>query len=216
MSTIAVKDLVPGTSATSADVNSTLTSINTACAALALGSDNVRVEGIDRRTMARINHVVETGSTVGKVSVAAYGPVQNLTGTPVALQDGAGNPMQTTADVTVASPGEVNIHASVMVECVASNAAAPFPMVIMVLQRSVDAGATWVTLTGSRRRFRMRNVTTAFNGSLNGIPGVSDSVSWASNDVALLATSWRIAFETVSATGFTFLNSEIFPVILAR
>lgn len=52
MSRVTITDLVVGSTAASADVNATLASWNTALGAAAIGANNVRPEGLDRRSLS--------------------------------------------------------------------------------------------------------------------------------------------------------------------
>lgn len=84
MSRVTITDLVPGTEATSANVNATLTSWNTAAAAGAIGENNFREEGIDRRSLSAAaqaiqyppaafgNCFAEGDTSSGPLSAAAY------------------------------------------------------------------------------------------------------------------------------------------------
>lgn len=62
MSRVTITDLVVGETAESADVNSTMTSWNTALGTGAVGANNFQPEGLDRRSLSAANAAVYSGS----------------------------------------------------------------------------------------------------------------------------------------------------------
>lgn len=217
MSTVAITDLEPGTQPTSTAVNATITSWNTATAAGAIGADNVRVEGVDRRTMSAAGHVVATeeiGSNTIVSSALTSGAVTNTSGSYVVVTCGATN--LETNDMTIASTSKVIIHASVFASG-DRKVGAPTGLIQLAIQRSSDGGATWSTLTGTEQNFRYRVQPALYlvdPGGANFVPGIKASVTWGvANTVTTGTWRYRVGYQTAAASA-EFLNGVIFPEIL--
>ena len=218
MSTVEVTDLVPGTPATSTAVNQSLASWNTGTAAGQIGGTNIRVEGVDRWVMNPAGNVVEMDTEAAEYeeSVASAATAATTALSVVSL-DGGASDMVTPAVLNLPLGVDVIIHASVRVYSVAI-AAAPLPEVVLYLQYSVDAGATWLSFPGSRRRYQMRD--TGALCSLNvstDIPGIDQTVTWAHWFVVPLADDYlfRVAFENTDGV-FRFDGGVISPQVFLK
>lgn len=218
MSTVEVTDLVPGTPATSAAVNLTLTSWNTGTAAGQIAGTNIRVEGVDRWVMNPAGNVVEMDTEAAEYAVAS---ASNATAAATALTvvslAGGASPMVTPAVLNIPQDADVIVHASVRVYGDAI-AAAPLPEVVLYLQYSVDAGATWLSFFGSRRRYQMRDtgVLCSLNVSTD-IPGIDQTVTWAHYFVPAVADDYlfRVAFENTDGV-FFFDGGVISPQVFLK
>ena len=148
MSRVAITDLVPGEEATSADVNATIASWNAAAGAGDIGPNNVRQEGIDRRTLSQSGQAIQAPpslyanqvyssatTTTGNTSVA-------YTWVPLAANMQIG-PM---TDLSSSSSETVVVRASVWLS------AAQGATVEMIIQSSTDA-VTWVSYDESYQAF---------------------------------------------------------------
>lgn len=225
MSTVAVTDLIPGEAATSADVNATMTSWNTATAAGAIDVENVRPEGIDRRSLSATNHVVDSelvGTNSPIERVTASGNVTNTTGTAAVITYGDGT-LATAEDITLTSGRKLVVHASLYVRggTLPTSLAATLPAVWVVLQKSTDGGAAWSTLSGTRRTFRLRDVRTGTGmgtypagGAGTNIPRVARSINIVYDATTLgVAQRFRVAFETENYA-FNFINGTIWCEVM--
>ncbi len=204
MSTITITPLVIGETADSADVNATLSSFNAATAAAQLGSNNVRFEGIDRRTMDADTHVVGSAAYGNNTSVAitTTGPIANATALYVVV------PGLITASLTIPTTAKCLLHASVGLDN-PDQAAGPMVLVDCILQRSDDVGVSWADLAGTRRRIQMRDTIPAAL-SVNQ-PGIKASISWTVRITPTGAAAlYRVGYKTVNGN-ITFTNGTIFP-----
>ena len=201
MSVAVVTDLPIGEVATSTAVNATATSFQNATAAGALGANNVRLEGVDRRTLSPTGHVVfttETGTNT-PVVVAPVSLVHNATGIYAVVP----GPLQT-GSMTIATTTRVILHCSLYMESLTFLAGTSL-RVTLILQQSADAGVSWSDLTGTLQRFQMRNTGAYCNqAGTTDIPGISTMATWS---VTVVATGnpvlYRCAFQTLndSTTG---------------
>ncbi len=197
MSTVTITNLPPGTAATSTAVNASLTSWNSGTAAGQIGAANIRMEGVDRRTMSAANHVVETTEVANNtiiVSTAASGAVRSTAPAITVVTCGIA---MTTATMTINIDHIPYIHASISVLSASLAAAMPRLLVEVFLQVSIDAGATWTELTGTRRYFQPRDTNVNLTGG-NPILGICGSVSWMTKVTGGAARSFRIAFTTTN------------------
>lgn len=222
MSTVTVTDLPPGTAAGSADVNATLTSWNSATAAGQVGAANVALEGVDRRTMSADAHVVSTAESGSDTIVVSTGPSAAAASTGVYTVVTCGVAIQTNA-MTIAVAHKVYIHASVLVRAAAVAAGNPRLLVEVILQQSTDAGVSWTSLVGTRRRFRMRDFAVAnqFTTVNHEIPGIIGSATWKIGVTSGgTSTIFRMAFQTTNdgnspgGVNPVFVNATIFPEII--
>jgi len=218
MSTVTVTDLPPGTAAIAGDVNATMTSWVNGTAAGQIGAINVRQEGIDRRSLSGANHVVfteETGTNTIVESTASSGAVTNVTGAYIVVT--AGIALQTNS-MTISTSSRVLLHAALSIGSIAI-ATAPLPRVWVALQQSTDAGATWITLTGTAQYFEMREVGVSGgdcdNSTILSIPGIAACPAWCVSVSALGgAVLYRIGFQTQNGS-VRFESGTIFPEILS-
>jgi hypothetical protein len=219
MSTITVTDLPPGTEATSTAVNATLSSFNSGTAAGQLDGTNVRLEGIDRRTMSQTVNVVEKNvATAFYFKANSSGNVNNTTGTPAVINlDGGASLMVTAATITAPSTARLLLHASVQVSKAAIAVTANLPRVWCILQQSVDNGVTWTKLTGSKRMLQMRNTGVLCDPTgATVIPGIVQTFSWSQYVATTnVATYYRVAFETLNGD-FAFSIGTISPEVLLQ
>lgn len=216
MSTVTITDLDPGTQPTSTAVNATMTSWVNATAAGAIGGNNVRVEGVDRRTMSAAAHVVFT-EEVGTNTIADFGTssaaMTNVTGSYDDIVCGSNVRTSTT---TIDVDTQVILHASVFITG-ARKALTPSGYCRVALQQSTDGGATWTTITGTRQDFRMKDsaaLGVSFvdpnAGAPDDVPGIRATATWGVKVTPPGgAVSYRIGYQTANAS-FTFLNAQIF------
>lgn len=223
MSTVEVTDLVPGTPATSTDVNDTLDSWNAGTAAGQIDGTNVRVEGIDRWVMNPAGNVVEMDTEAAEYAVSS---ASNATAATTALSvvslAGGTSDMVTPAALNLPLNADVIVHASVRVYGDATLYVATLPEVVLYLQYSTDAGGTWTSFAGSRRRYQMRETLDgllclcSLNRSTT-IPGVDQTATWAHWFVVPLADDYlfRVAFENTDGV-FFFDGGVISPQVFLK
>ena len=141
MSRVTITDLVPGTEATSTDVNATINSWNTAAAAGAIGANNFRQEGIDRRSLSFEEQAIqsdqpgpyadlyyENSGSSGAVTGAAYAVI-TLAGADMIVGNATGASSITGAKKVIRASVTFLADVSTLVECViqtASTAAGPW------------------------------------------------------------------------------------------
>ena len=91
MSTVTITPLTPGSTAASADYNATVTSWNTATANGAVNDNNIREEGIDRRTIAdrAIDGQRSMDAGFKVISTTASAAIATGVATVVAMDGGA-------------------------------------------------------------------------------------------------------------------------------
>ncbi len=222
MSTVEVTDLVPGTPATSTAVNDTLTSWNTGTAAGQVDGTNVRVEGVDRWVMNPAGNVVEMDTEAAEYAVdSASNPTAATTALSVVSLAGGTSDMVTPAALNLALNSDVVVHASVHVYGDATLYVATLPEVVLYLQYSTNAGATWTSFPGSRRRYKMRETLDGLEClcSLNRsttIPGIDQTVTWAHYFVSLADDYlFRVAFENTDGV-FLFNGGVISPQVFLK
>ena len=219
MSTVTVTDLPAGTAVVAADVNATLSSWNAATAAGQIGTTNVAVEGIDRRTMNVAGNLVEKDTSSAAYFQASDSLASAVTGawTEVQLLGGASN-MRTQAAITAPSTARLLLHVSLDVRKASTVAVANMPRVLFRLERSTDNGATWSKVTATTRSFRMRDTGTTSDPSASALtaPGVRQSVAWSLYVATTnAATLYRVVYDTVNpGAGFIFYNGTISPECL--
>lgn len=204
MSRVEVTNLIPGELALSADVNATLASWNTNAAAGMIGAANVRMEGIDRRTMSADAHVVYTvaSGTYTALTLAA-GPLTNITGIYAVV------PSLITDSLSFSVNTQIIVHATLYMES-AVNAVGQ--QVSFKMQFSVNGGGTWTDIPGTRQRFSLRN-TQPLADPATPFPGIATSVSWSvyTAAAATQVVLYRIAYITANAViPFDVLSGTIF------
>lgn len=156
MSRVEITDLIPGEEAASADVNATIASWNSAAGAGDIGPNNVRQEGIDRRTLSLSGQAIqappadfaaciESGSTATPNAVAASWEIVDVGAT---LYIG---PM---TDLSSSSSETVVVRASVWFNGNNQDAATAAALYEFILQSSANA-STWVDYDPSYQSFRM-------------------------------------------------------------
>ncbi len=217
MSTVEVTDLVPGTPATSTAVNQTLSSWNTGTAAGQVDGTNVRVEGVDRWVMNPAGNVVEMDTEAAEYEEASPSlATAASTALSVVSLAGGTSDMVTPAALNLALNSDVVVHASVRVY---SEAIAPaaLPEVVLHLQYSTDAGGTWTSFVGSRRRYQMRETDDLCSINLSTtIPGIDQTATWAHWFVSLADDYlFRVAFENTDGV-FTFDSGVISPQVFLK
>lgn len=219
MSTITVTDLPPGTPATSAGVNQTLSSFNAGTAAGSFVAKNVRLEGIDRRTMSGTGHVVfttEIGTNTPVSSTGTSGLVRS-TGAWSVVNPGTA---LVTNSVTIVVTHRTILSASVAFTGQYGAAAAPRLYLELVLQQSVDAGVTFTSIIGTHQGFQLRQVGATLSGPGAEIPSLSGCATWSTTITPTgTPTLYRVAFQTTNdaSTGgqdINFLDGTIFLEIL--
>ena len=223
MSTVTVTDLVPGTPATSTAVNASLNSWNTGTAAGQIAGTNVRVEGVDRWVMNPAGNVVEMDTEAAEYEEASpSAATAAATALSVVSLAGGASPMVTPAALNLPLNADVIIHASVRVYGDATLYVATLPEVVLYLQYSVDAGATWLSFLGSRRRYQMRETLDgllclcSLNRSTT-IPGIDQTATWSHWFVVPLADDYlfRVAFENTDGV-FRFDGGMISPQVFLK
>jgi hypothetical protein len=142
VSRVEVTDLIPGEAATSADVNATLDSWSTETAAGSINGDNVRMEGIDRRTLSAEEQVVftEASGTFTRI-IGSSGAV-----TSVGVYVVVPGPLDTSTDFTFAEDTELIVHATLYVE---SNPSTGLRRIRLIMQESDDSGGSWTDMVGT-------------------------------------------------------------------
>lgn len=207
MSRVVITDLVPGTEATSTDVNATISSWNTAGAAGAIGANNVRDEGIDRRSLsyaaqaiqappaAYNNCITKDDGSSGLVTSVAYAVIN--VGTDLRI-----GPMTYSAgthDEHVVVRGSVWFTAQMdtLLEC--------------ILQSSQDA-VTWIDISETYQAFKAPNYIAA---NYWNCVGVYTTVYATLPSQIANRLYWRLAFRTTT-NAVTFKNGTIFVEEYAR
>lgn len=195
MSRVVITDLVPGEEATSAGVNATITSWNDAAGSGDLGTDNVRDEGIDRRTLSAAAQAIQappatflnclctsTGSS-GLVNSAAYAVIPVVTTTGVNLQIG---PM---TDIVGSGHERVMVRASFWLS------ADPNLLVECIIQSSPDAAA-WTSYDESYQAFMVDRTS----GVLTPPPCncVGSYTGFVVTTPAGSRVYWRVAYRTTA------------------
>lgn len=196
MSRVVITDLVPGEAATSADVNATITSWNDGAGTADQGANNVRQEGIDRRTLssaaqaiqaapATFPNCIASGSTLTANALAAAYTVVSV-GTNLQI-----GPM---TDTSSSSSEMVVVRASVWLSGPGLTGATP-ALYELILQSSADA-ATWVDYDQTYQAFRNTTI------------GVNTPQCVATYTVVLATTPagnrtyWRVAYRATVALNF--------------
>lgn len=224
MSTVTVTDLPAGTAVVAADVNATLSSWNAATAAGQIGATNIRVEGIDRRTMAVAGNLVEKSTASASYFVDSDSLASAVTGawTEVQLNGGLSN-MRTQAAITAPATARLILHVSLNVRKNSRTTVANTPRVLLRLERSTDNGATWSKITGTTRAFQMRDLSVTGFGAIADpsasalvVPGVRQSIAWSIYvGTVNVATLYRVVYDTVNpGAGFIFYGGSISPECL--
>jgi hypothetical protein len=209
MSRVEVTPLLPGEVATSADVNATLQSWSDNTGPGDISGPNVRLEGIDRRTMSAAEHVVyTTASGTATTVITSSGAVSNITGVYAVV------PSLLTANLTFATNQQIIVHASTYFE-VDTDAAQQ--TVRLIMQSSTNGGGAWSDMVGTEQYFRVRDAYSAapvgFTDVATPFPGIATSASWGVYFTAVAASTcmFRIAFQTtLAAPTVTFENGTIF------
>jgi hypothetical protein len=188
----------------SADVNATLASWNTNAAAGMIGAANVRMEGIDRRTMSAEAQVVYTDAsgTYTRV-VGPTAPLTNVTGVYAVVP----GPLETD-DLTFSVNTQVIVHATLYLEGPTNGTD---QQVSLKVQVSADGGGVWTDIPGTRQRFRLRNTSALSSPSY---PGIATSASWSVYTavpsgatrmyrIGYITANVLVPFEVLSGTIFT-------------
>ncbi len=209
-STVTITPLVPGALATSAAVNLTLSSWNSATAAGQIGASNVRLEGIDRRTLSGPGHVVFTEET-GTNTPVIVGATLATNSVAYALVPGATCPAA--GDLSMSTHTRVLLHAALDISSPAL-APAPLPMITVILQQSTDGGGTWTDLIGTRQRFSVRLIG-VLCATATSIPGVVATPGWCVTVAPLATVRYRIAYKTVNGN-FNLNSGTIFVETFGR
>lgn len=202
MSRVAITDLVTGNVALSAAVNATLASWVAALALAALGANNVRPEGIDRRTLsgaARAVYSAGQGATPFYASGTSSGAVTNAA--PPYIVVNCGGAVQT-GDTAPAVGDLLTIRAATHFTS-ESTSAVNQTLVDLVIEWSTDSGATWNTQAGTRQRFQARAVP----GSPAHITGTALLI--ASFPSAGVTSRYRLSF-IATPGNVTFYNASIY------
>lgn len=196
MSRVVITDLVPGTEATSADVNATITSWNNAAGAGDLGANNVRQEGIDRRTLSYAGQAIQSvaGGAYADVLYTSSGSSGAVTNAgPYAVISLGGVAMQAgdNAAYTNSSHQKV-VRASVTFR------AANLCLVDCTLQSASTNAGPWTSHTNTRQRFLIVAGVTAAAGCV-GTYTTSYEISAGSGyqwwRVAYTATPGNVTFQ---------------------
>lgn len=148
MSRVVITDILPGTEATSDSVNTTITSWNNAGAAGAIGENNFREEGIDRRSLSAAAQAIQAppaafgncyasgASSSGLVSAAAYDVIN--VGTDLKI-----GPM---TDLSTSGTEKVMVRASVWFR-------ADYDLLLECIIQSSQDAITWVDYDESYQSF---------------------------------------------------------------
>ena len=207
MSRVAITDLVTGNVALSAAVNATLASWVAALALAALGANNVRPEGIDRRTLsgaARAVYSAGQGATPFYASGPSSGAVTNAA--PPYIVVNCGGAVQT-GDTAPAVGDLLTIRAATHFTS-ESTSAVNQTLVDLVIEWSIDSGATWNTQAGTRQRFQVRALPPApAPTSPAHITGTALLI--ASILSAGIPTRYRLSF-IATPGNVTFYNASIY------
>lgn len=220
MSTVTVTPLLTGASATSADVNATATSWNSATAAGQIGSSNVRMEGIDRRSMNAAGNVVVADTEAAEYTQTTNSlAVTSAAFVVIPLSGGLSN-MQTPAAI---GPYGVSarwiIYASTYFFTQPIALTVLLPYVAVRLELSDDGGGTWTAIAGSTREFQMRATNALCNPALAtppDVPGISGQIVWAQSFVPTNAAQlFRATYMTTNTT-VTFADGSISLEVLLQ
>jgi len=211
MSRVTITDLVPGEEATSADVNATITSWNNAAGAGDIGPNNVRQEGIDRRTLslggqaiqappADFSDCIESGSTATPNAVAAAWTIVDVGPT---LYIG---PM---TDLSSSSSETVVVRASLWFQGAALDGAGDPALYEFILQSSANA-STWADYDESYQAFQVTDwVHLAGTDSVSYCVGVYTAI--VATTPAGSRVYWRVAYratQTVTCDSGTLYIEE--------
>lgn len=217
MSVVLVTDLPAGDTADSADVNATLDSFTNGTAAGSLVGVNVRMEGVDRRTLDINGGVVSQGNSGGTYfQDTGSGAVSSVAYAVIPLGGGA-SPMVMPAAITAPVSARLILHASVRVTKAAIAATANLPRVWCELEQSVDGGGVYTKITGSERSISMRQTDALCDPTPgNAVPGISQTISWSQYVATTnVATLYRVTYRTVNGT-FSFNDGVITPEVILR
>ena len=193
MSRVTVTELPPGTAATSASINDTITSWNNALAAGALGTNNVRLEGLDRRTLSASNKAIAgfyeqtTAGATGLVTSAAF----------VALV--------TSSDFTPTTGGDLIVRA-VTFYSGEDEYATNNTVVTLRIERSTDGGGTWAAAPNTTLVRKNKNVDDA---------RVTGNYYMFYSESTKARIRYRLVY-TVTPGSVGFLNSALIVEQLAR
>lgn len=214
MSRVTVTDLVPGTEATSADVNATLNSWTAALAAGAISGENVRQEGLDRRSFDASAKPVYQNSVFYENSTGALNAIAAAY-TPMS----AGSTIQTGDIAVVASGDTVVVRAALSFKTDSTTGTILAGHdVDLVLQGSNDGGATWSTLSNTRQRFGVQYIAagpgpmtppfTAYTNACAVLLYVS---------TPLAGVNWRYRVAYISANDAVYCyNAVLYAEVYAR
>lgn len=208
MSRVAITDLVTGDVAESADVNATMTSWTSALGTGAVGANNFRPEGLDRRTLSAANAAIysagkgaapyfSSSSSSGAVASVGAWTVISLGGTamqvgPTAPGD-AGDAIVVTASVQM--DGDNNT------------------LVAVTLQEADEPPAGWSNV-GTALYFRTKRNNPTYTPQTIAYP----LLHYLSKGVS--ARNYRLAFQTANGGGasntVTFNNGTIYVEDFAK
>lgn len=195
MSRVVITDLVPGTEATSTGVNETIDSWNAAAGAGDIGANNVRQEGIDRRTLsdaaqaiqappASFGNCIASGSTETSNAIAAAWALVNV-GSNLSI-----GPM---TDLSSSSSEMVTIRASLWFSGPAMDAGVSPALYEFIIQSSTDA-VTWVDYDASYQAFKITAFATGVRPRCTGT-----YTSLVSTTPAGSRVYWRVAYRAPEA-----------------
>jgi hypothetical protein len=229
MSTIVVTDILPGTTADIADVNTTIASVNAATAAGSIGGDNVAVEGLDRRTMSSAGHVVYTQAagtnTVNQTGTASA--FVHSTGVYVIVPIGAGGVYGgelTTIDMTPSLTTRMLLTATLAFHSLWGLAGTARVRLTMALQISTNSGGAWTTIVGTTRRFQMRETGALADPWVDAlahvVPALANCCTWTVSAAPAATVRYRVVYQTADDTtaggsDIVFDNGAIFVEPLA-
>lgn len=217
MSTVTITDLTPGLGAASADLNATSTSWVNATAAGQIGANNVRMEGIDRRSLSGAAHVVATAEMVDNTIVQSSTPTAGVASVAYAqLTLGGATDIKTPAR-TIATASQVIVHASVSFEGAARSIVGATPELYLILQSSTNGGGAWSSLAGTTQVFQMREIGLLCDRSaVLDTPAIVGTATWAHLHVhGGVSTEYRVAFKTTIGT-IIFTSGIIFLEVLGK
>ena len=195
MSRVVVTDLVPGTEATSADVNATITSWNAAAGAGDIGPNNVRQEGIDRRTLALGGQAIQAppADFAACFESGSTATVNAITATWGIVDVGATLYIGPMTDLSSSSSETVVVRASVWFAGPALDGATDPALYEFIIQSSVDA-ATWVDYDESYQPFQVTAFATGVQPRCVGV-----YTSLVATTPAGSRVYWRVAYKASAA-----------------
>lgn len=202
MSTVTVTDLQPGDSTTSTNVNATISSWNSATAAGQIAAPNVRIEGIDRRTLSAAGHVVCTNEAPAMVGSATNSGLVHSAVNAVVPLNGGVTPLQTPAITLASIVRIVLLHASVSFTCAPQVTGKPRLLVSLYLEVSTNGGAAWTPIAGTHQEFMTRETGNLSDLAAvpNLVPGLARCATWGITVPPVNGALYRVAYSTLNDT----------------